>query len=648
MKRKKSLSIGTLSLAMLLLASCAQDVVINDSPNKESDKFIAFNPLAEKSDTRAQLIDDDNLENFAVWAAADLTNVNSADDYTLQNVLVYRDGMSWTYKPQVLWPANTLDFYAIAPGLSRNIVNGVLFPGGGTNEYFDYLVPRETEDGKMLQEDLLIARRSDVASTGTAVTLQFQHALSRVVFRARSAVEGANLIIRSVTMNGLYGRGRLDFSTADIPENQSFRAAGKYSDDDHDPAFIQWTNHASKESYEVAITQKHLSSDFTPVMVDNTMRQIHTNANALMVMPQQTVLAVIDNNTGNVSNPGSSEAEYPFNIAVYWAPSTDPDDLRYTYFPVSYPDSKTTTGSSGDGTDLFDPKPIAFEMGRQYTFDITMTHKSGVNFITMQPQVSDWDDFSTITDGEPPVDTPIPVPHYSVGDVYDRDPTDDSTDDPETDAVILVYDTDKNGKPTKLAYFRNTAISITLTGKEVADALGEGGDLGDTFVSKFTANLGLTSSDTIDITIEPTDPFWKSVEMKNIVTNNSIYNDATDILVLNSVTDGGRIWPDAYTFGSAIADGSALITGLDFWLLNGETAALTTYENSGFRFSIAGSSEGTATLDLYAIAAESGSPGLTLTGYVDWDSLTLGNTTFTMKNSEPANKLIMYVVGIVE
>jgi hypothetical protein len=638
MKQRKSPFVGTLSLAMMLLAGCSQEVVINDSPNAASGKYIGFNPLTERSDTRAQLIDDDNLENFAVWAAPDLSAVSSDADYTLQNVLVYRDEATWTYKPSVLWPATSVDFYAFAPGLSKNVLRPMLFPLYTPTLTYD--VPVENEAGKIKQEDFLIAKKSDATSAGGTVTLQFQHALSRVVFRAKSALEKTDLLIYKVTLHNLYSQGTINFSTADIPEDRSFRAANKYADDDHDPLFTLWTNLEDRQNYDLPITQDATgagSSAYTPVMVDNTMKQIHTNANALMVMPQTTTLATINTGTGAVTN----DAAGAFYITVNWALSSDPLNDRDTSFPVAFPDSKATTGGTGKGTDLFDPKPLAFEIGRQYTFDITLTEESGVNIITMKPQVSDWDDFTTITDGTTDTDgTEIPVPHYSVGDVYDPDPTDDTTDNPTTDPLILVYEADANGKPTKLAYFRNTAININIDPTEIGTALG-GGDLGDTFVEKFTANLNLPASQTIDLGIQPTDAFWHSVDMKEVVTNHTVYKSNQEILVLNSVTEDGRPWANAMTFPSAMADGSSSLNTIDYWLFDGSDASLTTtYKNQVLKFSIAGST-GIASFNLMGA-------GLTLDGYVTWSpNLTTNSALFTISNADQG-KLIMYVVEITE
>jgi hypothetical protein len=228
-----------------------------------------------------------------------------------------------------------------------------------------------------------------------------------------------------------------------------------------------------------------------------------------------------------------------------------------------------------------------------------------------------------------------------VGDVYDPDPTNDTSDDPTTDPLILVYEADANGKPTKLAYFRNTAINITLSAAEVGTAL-SGGDLGDTFVDKFTANLNLPASQTIDLDILPTDAFWHSVDMNEVVTNHTVYKLNDEILVLNSVTEDGRLWPNALSFASAIADGSSGLNTIDYWLFDGSDASLTTtYKEQVLKFSIAGSTEGTATLDLMGA-------GLTLNGYVTWaPDLTTNSALFTL-NSADQGKVIMYVVKITE
>ncbi|MDR1004871.1 MAG: fimbrillin family protein, partial [Prevotellaceae bacterium] len=332
MKQRKSPFVGTLSLVMLLLAGCSQEVVINDSPNARSGKYIAFNPLIEKSDTRAEVITNDNLESFAVWAAGELPALT--ENLVLNDVLVYRNKENkWVYNPEVLWSASTMDFYAYAPALSTN-VKSTFAPNGST---ITYTVKQEKNKGVINQEDFLVAYKKKVDRNAGTVVLQFQHALSRARFEARSGVEGVNLIIKKVELHNLKAVGDLDFENAGIPSSGGFT----YDDINHTPLVTLWTNQRSPINYDVARTRDSGESN-SFIMVDNTMTQIHTDANALMVLPQQTVLAVIDQSNGNVTNingedTNPSSGDEPFYISVVWALSTNPSQEMTTNFPVLFP-----------------------------------------------------------------------------------------------------------------------------------------------------------------------------------------------------------------------------------------------------------------------------------------------------------------------
>jgi hypothetical protein len=59
------------------------------------------------------------------------------------------------------------------------------------------------------QQDLLVAVKPDVSCTLIApVSLIFQHALSRVLLKARPAVEGTSYEIKSVAFLNLYNSGK--------------------------------------------------------------------------------------------------------------------------------------------------------------------------------------------------------------------------------------------------------------------------------------------------------------------------------------------------------------------------------------------------------------------------------------------------------
>jgi hypothetical protein len=406
-------------MVLLLCTACSQDVIDN-SPTGTSGNYIAFNPLTERSTTRAEVTDNTNFNNFAVWAGTDF----ATPPLVLTNEFVYKVGNTWTYEPAALWSGNTMDFFAYSPALSSYVTDV-----NATIGAFKYTVPEENAPGRIMQEDLLVAYRNDVPSSGGDVALQFQHALSRAVFRAKSGVPGINLIIKRVTLNNLYSKGTLTLTTAGIPETGGFT----YQDDHSSPVTL-WTDLDARKDYDVAITKDVTAhTDNTAILVTNTMTQLHRDADAAMIMPQATSLATItDNVVANEANV--------FYLTVAWTLSTTPNaSSTITNFPVVFPDTS---------------EPIIFEAGRQYTFDITMTEANGIKLLTLNPSVSDWKQYE---DNTGPIE-PISVP-YAVGDIYG---------DPQNG--LLVYETNddittgQGTAVTKLA----TNLGVILTAKNKA------------------------------------------------------------------------------------------------------------------------------------------------------------------------------------
>ncbi|MDR0893918.1 MAG: fimbrillin family protein [Prevotellaceae bacterium] len=545
MNRSNLSSIGILSLTTLLLAACNQDVMVNQSPGTNSGKYIAFNPLTGRSDTRAEVINNDNLENFATWAAASLPAATT-DDFVLNDELVYRQSdNSWTYEPPALWSAATMDFYAYAPALSKNVTTKF----AAASSTIAYTVPKETTAGQILQEDFLIARSADVASGGD-VTLQFQHALSRAVFRAKSAVKDINLVIKKVTLNNLHASGTFDFENpvgiSKIPAFGDKPSTFEY-DETHATPVLLWTpTDDATTDYDVAITEDTYapvgaedSYSNASILITNTMTQLHRNADALMILPQTTdVYSKTPSSTG-------------FFISVTWALASNPKDTVTTEFPVLFPD----TGSQ-----------FAFEAGRQYTFDITMTNENGVNVIKLRPEVSDWQLYDNEDDGKEDV---IPVPRYVVGDIYLGE---DGAGSP-TDG-LLVYATDGAGKATKIAMITpNTNLKGSIDATKLFTA---GGDIGTALATEFKTQLGV-SGKTLPLDIKSTDLFWSNADLEDNlnICLTAMSSSPTELMVMNPVTDNGGAWNQ----DNVITNGTLVDKGLNFWILNASDAKLTTYEN---------------------------------------------------------------------
>ena len=114
------------------------------------------------------------------------------------NEPVWYDGNKWEYANTIYWPASgTLAFYAY--GNSANLTK----PENPASTEFTYTVPSATS----AQDDLLVAVPIPEQVCTTAVTLNFQHLLSRVGFKLTTTTESTEALPISVTIKSLVLNG---------------------------------------------------------------------------------------------------------------------------------------------------------------------------------------------------------------------------------------------------------------------------------------------------------------------------------------------------------------------------------------------------------------------------------------------------------
>jgi hypothetical protein len=291
-----------------------------------------------------------------------------------------KDGFNWSYSPKKVWPGSNMDFYAYSPANSRNIETRYLKMGDGGETKLTYRIPADTQGYEQMQEDFLIARAKDCPD-GSTVQLSFQHALSRVLFRARSGVKGMDFTVTNVKLCNLNSEATIDLANDSIPTTS---AGFDYSDGNTSKYSTLWAVKQSKRDFNVTLPGG-------PVYLQanqpaGTYTPLHADVNALMVIPQTTEL-------GSKVYTNQDPADGKLYLAVTYKAGEQSQEST-TYMSVCKPGT----------TDV----PLCFQMGRQYIFNITISGQTtGLKEIDFSIDIADYD--TTVPNVPAPV-APQPEP----------------------------------------------------------------------------------------------------------------------------------------------------------------------------------------------------------------------------------------------
>ncbi|GHU54871.1 hypothetical protein FACS189411_02270 [Bacteroidia bacterium] len=346
----------------LITSSCSND--IDDGQTLaagSSGQAITFKPWANKqlrSATQAKDVTD-----FAVLAT-DTTRSTGVGVLIDGALVTGSNALGWTYSPPAFWPETaTVNFFAYSPTAAPGVTGGTIALVGQD----DATAGQPTIEYEMSaqlsnQRDLLVARRSSTfAQDGTGgVLLNFRHALSRVLFEAKSE-SGMQFIVSSIKLKNVKNKATLDLNA--VPKDTE--------------AFPYPTNNATIDTvgYQVhwvpvgaTPTTVDLEANLTNTTVagDGQWHYVVADDDALYVIPQKNLASDLTKAT-------------PVDIG-------DPDPSSRFYIEITYRED----GAGGVNKTYAVPVPaivgdayassIAFEMERQYTFQFELFGKKPIEF----------------------------------------------------------------------------------------------------------------------------------------------------------------------------------------------------------------------------------------------------------------------------
>lgn len=311
MKTKFFFALG----AAALLASCSNDVVV-DAPAAGTIEFTATAGKASRAAgfTSGNIAAEGNT--FNVWAFT--TDGAKYGD----GMVVTSNGTKWTNGTTTFWPATALNFYAVMPSGAGTA------DMTGTNKTLAYTV------GANADEDLLFATVKGATKSSSATTLFFHHALSQVVFQAKTIqnsavkVEVSEIAVAGFVNSGTYTWNN-ETTAASLVNQGSWGSLG-----------------ADKVGYTVATAP-------TPKELTETAAFIAEGENNLFVMPQ--TLTAWDHNGAVAAATGAYvkvKCKVSQNNLQLWPATGDAD---YVYIPLG----------------------VTLDQGKKYTFTLVFGEGAG-------------------------------------------------------------------------------------------------------------------------------------------------------------------------------------------------------------------------------------------------------------------------------
>ncbi|MBS1439040.1 MAG: hypothetical protein HP006_02505, partial [Alistipes sp.] len=202
-------------LAIAAMAGCSKSEVV-DTPNGDGNTPIKLKTFVGKS-VKATETKTDNLTAFQMTAyttSAAFPGTASTDEPTpfIASQIVSRTGesspYSWPYTGPQYWPqGKKVSFFAYAPttGVTYAAPAAAGWPG------FTYTVAAEAS-----QADLVVAQRTsqDATSNNGSVALNFNHALSQILFSAKCANADFTAVVKTIELSGIQNAGTYTFATS--------------------------------------------------------------------------------------------------------------------------------------------------------------------------------------------------------------------------------------------------------------------------------------------------------------------------------------------------------------------------------------------------------------------------------------------------
>lgn len=354
-----------LALASLAFVGCSKDE-ITEVNQGDPIRFTANASKASRADVTTTTSINVDGSKFHVWAYY--------GDAEFMDGLATKSGDVWTYQTPKYWPnEGTVDFYAVHPTSIKDLAT----VSAASQTVNNFIVKSNVTE----QLDFIYAINLDEEKQTSAVPMNFRHALSQIVFAAKSrANSNLSVTIDGVSVHNIYGQGDYTFpklGTEVQLKTDAYAETEKSTEEGIKDTYGTWAlEGGSVKSFAAGITaatinpnkQKDLTTKSAKAVADdpNTTEdetKAAVTSGALLLLPQ-----------GPADDRGALKAWDPAKETV--------GTTTGTYFKISCKvwDTESNVylyGEESKSKNVYIPVAIDWEQGKKYTYIFTFDDGAG-------------------------------------------------------------------------------------------------------------------------------------------------------------------------------------------------------------------------------------------------------------------------------
>ena len=338
MMKSKYLLVTALSAAAL--TACNNDEVLEVNQGRG----ISFQ-VATEAATRAAATTTNSIDEFMVWGFTQEEPAKTLMD----DLSVSKTESDWTYTGTIFWPAAPVNFYSISPEpVSGKVSEGTVSITSDEQKITGFTV--DTDQSQ--QVDLLYAVNKEEKKEShetEPVSINFRHALSQIVFKAKNTNENLKVIVKGVKIANIKKAGNFTYPNA-TTESGTITTGTQGL----------WTSVQTPETFSAGVTE--LTLDGVQVAQNLTTLNNDIYTGALFMIPQE--LTPWDPETTGALNTTNKGVYFLVDCQILSGTNKDiqvwPSDASQTHAEVAIPASKLT-----------------WEQGKKYIYTFTFGEGGG-------------------------------------------------------------------------------------------------------------------------------------------------------------------------------------------------------------------------------------------------------------------------------
>ena len=346
MMKSKYLLVTALSAAAL--TACNNDEVLEVNQGRG----ISFQ-VATEAATRAAATTTNSIDEFMVWG---FTQEEPAKTL-MEDLSVSKTESDWTYTGTIFWPAAPVNFYSISPKpVSDKVSKGTVSITSNEQKITGFTVNTDQSQ----QVDLLYAVNKEEKKEShetEPVSINFRHALSQIVFKAKNTNENLKVIVKGVKIANIKKAGNFTYPSQSTTTQNTSESGSIVADTQG-----QWDNVTTEQTFAAGMSGEVTLEGKVETALDLTSKENEVYTGALFMIPQ--ALTPWDPEATGALNTTNKGVYFLVDCQILSGTNKDiqvwPSDPKVQYAEVAIPASQLT-----------------WEQGKKYIYTFTFGKGGG-------------------------------------------------------------------------------------------------------------------------------------------------------------------------------------------------------------------------------------------------------------------------------